>query len=469
MEQFSNLGRVMDARDHFKNGTKMLIGSILLLLFTVSAFGQTKIFSREQMIEDIDILFSTIEEVHLDMYAVYPKQQLTKDIERMKSELEPSGDIFYFYKQVAPLVAKLGDGHTNVSLPFYSPSDLINIEFFPVSVKVTYPDKKILVQSNYTQDTIIPINAQITSINNRQANDIVQEMVNHLSGEKDFFKIGMLEQVFPLLIYALYRDSVFDIEYLYNQNMYSKQVKAFTYQEIYEKIIQQYESASNELYIFSTLPEKNIGIIELNSFKNMDRFEVFIDSVFHVLQKENIENLIIDIRENGGGNTPLVEELFQYISPVPFTESGKIIVKYSDFQKQFYKTNYNVEETNPNGIKIYENSQLIELRENPLRYKGSVFLLTSHNTYSAAADCSWAFKYFKMGTIVGEETGGLAVSFSDMITPTLPNSGLLYGISHKKSYEYGATDDNIHGTIPDYSVAAEKALDFTIDLITRKR
>ena len=67
MVQFSHLDRVMDTRDHFKNGTKMLIGSILLFLFTVSTFGQTNIFSREQMIKDIDILFSTIEEVHLNM------------------------------------------------------------------------------------------------------------------------------------------------------------------------------------------------------------------------------------------------------------------------------------------------------------------------------------------------------------------------------------------------------------------
>ena len=405
------------------------------------------------------------------MYAVYPKQQLTRDIERMKSELEPSGDIFYFYKQVAPLVVKLNDGHTTVPLPFYSPSDLINKVFFPISVKVSYPDKEILVQSNYSQvqDAMIPTGAQITNINNRQANDIVQEMMNLLSGEKDFFKIGVLDQIFPLLMYVLYRDSIFDIKYIFNQNMYSIQIKA-TYQEVYERLSQQNDLVSNNHYTFRTLSEKNIGIIELNSFMNMDRFKVFIDSAFHILQKENIENLIIDIRKNGGGNSPLVDELFQYISHIPFAQAGKIITKYSDFQKQFYKTNYNTEISNPNGIEIYDNSQLIELRENPLRYKGAVFLLKSHYTYSAAADCSWAFKYFKMGTIVGEETGGLPVSFGAMITPKLPNSGLLYGISCKRSYQYGATDENIHqGTIPDYNVTEEKALDFTIDLITRRR
>ena len=94
---------------------------------------------------------------------------------------------------------------------------------------------------------------------------------------------------------------------------------------------------------------------------------------------------------------------------------------------------YNRELSNPNGIEIYkENMDLIKLRENPLRYKVNVFLLISHTTFSSAASFSWAFKYFKMGTVVGEETGGMAVCFGDEINPKLPNSGLLYCVSYKK-------------------------------------
>ena len=105
--------------------------SIFLFLFTGNAFGQAKKLSREQMIQDIDTLFSFIDKVHPDMYAVYPKQQLDKDIEKVKSELEPSGDIFCFYKQITPLVAQLGDGHTNVNFPYDALSDCANILFPP--------------------------------------------------------------------------------------------------------------------------------------------------------------------------------------------------------------------------------------------------------------------------------------------------------------------------------------------------
>ena len=444
-----------------------IVVCLLLFLFAVNTFGQSISISREQMIQDIDTLFSTIEKVHPDMYAVYPKQELDRDIEKVKSELLPSGDVFYFYKQIAPLVVRLGDGHTGISFPRGSLEIVPNILLFPFPVKITYPDRVICVQKDYTQtQNTIPIGAQIISINNRQANEIVQEMINYESGEKDFFRIERLEYDFTPLIYTLYRDSIFDIEYLFNQKKYSIQVKGISYKERYERP-QQSISVSNEPYTFSTLPDKNIGIIEFNSFSDLERFKVFLDSTFHVLQQENIGNLIIDIRKNGGGNSALGDELLQYISPVPFAQYGKVIVKYSDILKQFFK---NWEIQNPNGIEIEgENEELIELRENSLRYKGDVFLLISHYTFSSATDFSWAFKYFKVGTVIGKETGGLAVCFGDIITPKLPNSGLFYSISWKKFYNYGATDENIHGTLPDYDVEAEKALDFTIDLITRKK
>ena len=345
-----------------------------IILFTVSAFGQVESFSRGQMIQDIDTLFSTIEKAHPDMYAVYPKQQLDKDIERVKFELVPSGDIFYFYKQVAPMVAKLGDGHTSIRFPYSSLEFVPNALFFPFPVKITYPDRVIHVQKDYTQtQNTIPIGSQITGINNRSANDIVQEMMNYPSGEKDFFKIEWLEYLFTPLIYTLYGDSIFNVEYLFNQKKYSVQVKGISYEERYKKS-QQSSSVSNEPYTFSALPDKNIGIIEFNQFAYLDRFKVFLDSTFQVLQQENIENLIIDIRKNGGGNSALGDELLQYVSSVPFAQYGKTIEKYSDILKQFYKSDSDWK----NGIEIYDSEELIELRENNLRYRGNVFLLISH-------------------------------------------------------------------------------------------
>ncbi|MDR2938512.1 MAG: hypothetical protein LBU92_06220 [Prevotellaceae bacterium] len=452
------------------------------------------------MAQDIDTLFATIEKVHPDMYAVYPKEQLDKDIERVKAKLAPSGDIAYFYKQVTPLVTQLGDGHTSTVPSFLGGKDFANALLFPFSVKITYPDKEIFIQGDYTQtQNTIPIDAQIVSINSRNADSIAQKMMNYASGEKDFFKTKIVTQLFSSLLYVLYRDSIFEVEYMHNQEKYSVQVKGISSKER-NKVASQQDKFNAvprcKNYSFTTLPEKNIGVIEFNEFIDMGKFKVFLDTTFRRLQKENVGNLIIDIRKNGGGDTDLGEELFQYISPVPFSQFSKVVAKYSDIQKQQQKPHYEKmykqkivqysglkklrfkrafksevksELSTPNGtIRTYDISKLIELRENNLRYTGNVYVLTSHASFSAASVFSWAFKYFKMGTVVGEETGSPAVLFGYMLSQKLPNTELSYTFSCRKFYNYGATDENTHGTLPDHEIAAEKALDFTVELIERK-
>ena len=123
-----------------------------------------------------------------------------------------------------------------------------------------------------------------------------------------------------------------------------------------------------------------------------------------------------------------------------------------------------------NGIKtINRGSRMIKLKKNDLRFDGNVYLLISHRTFSSAASFSWAFKYFEMGTVIGEESGGMAVCFGDIIHQQLPYSKINYWVSYKKFYMYGATDENNHGTIPHYIVPSENAMDYTIELIQKQK
>ena len=52
--------------------------------------------------------------------------------------------------------------------------------------------------------------------------------------------------------------------------------------------------------------------------------------------------------------------------------------------------------------------------------------------FSAAASLSWTVKAFKIGTLVGEEAGGMNVSYGDVVGYVLPHSKLQLGISFKR-------------------------------------
>jgi hypothetical protein len=459
--------KTLAAKQKNNSSMKRIYIFLSLILLTTVVFGQTQNLTRVQMVQDIDTLFSNIEKVHVNMYETCPKQHIEKDIETLKKKLATNGNALYFYTQVTPLVVNLEDGHTNVAFPFDALENVPNLALFPFHVHVTSPEKSVFVAENPVQpQNIIPVGAKIISINNREAKVYVEEMMKYVSAEKDFYKIELLEYFFTPLLYTLYQDSVFNIKYIYNGKKQTIKVKGISFKEKFEKLFQQSNSEADIPYTFTILQNSNIGVIDFKSFADIDKFKLFLDSTFQILQKNNIKNLIIDIRENSGGNSDLGDELLQYISPVPFAQFGKTIVKTSDIKKQFFKSHYNKNITKPNGIEVInEDTKLNELRDHNLRYKGNVYLLISHKTFSAAASFAWTFKYFKAGTVIGEETGGLAVCFSNNVTQKLPNSGLYFNTSCGKYYLYGTNENDKHGTLPDYNVKREKALEFTIELI----
>lgn len=110
----------------------------------------------------------------------------------------------------------------------------------------------------------------------------------------------------------------------------------------------------------------------------------------------------------------------------------------------------------------------IPIRENLLRFNGKVYLLTSAQTFSSAADFAQCFSYYKRGKIIGEETGGLVVSYGDIVSHQLPNTKLPITISSKLYYNVGTKADDWHGAIPDIKVFGNDALETALQQIKNR-
>ncbi len=221
---------------------------------------------------------------------------------------------------------------------------------------------------------------------------------------------------------------------------------------------QQSQSKNKQPYSFRINDDNTVAIMDFNSFSNPDRMGQFADSMFTTLRNNNIKKLIIDVRNNSGGNSEVGDTLLKYISPRPFAQMGKVLIRISERTKQIT----GITEA-PSGWYFFdepdENRMIKPMSAEQGRYDGQVYLLTSHYTFSSASSFSWTFKQFGMGTIIGEETGGMNVHFGDILRYTLPYSKLRCYISYKRFWLYGADEANIHGTLPDIKVPAEEALD----------
>lgn len=437
---------------------------LLLAICVNTSFAQKK-FSKNELCADADSLYAIIDDYHPDMFAVMPKEAFEKELTSLKASFVDSMTVIDFYKKMAPLVVKLGDGHTSLTISEKN-MEGVSLKCFPLKINIDKKNFSLTVLEDLAESGLIPVGAEILSINGVKSGDVISSLLKYVSGEKDFFRLEALKIRFAHMLWLEYPTDEYEISYRYNdESVAICIIPAVDPSVVIKNLIES--RGKGEPYVLDIDEDKSIATIDFRSFDNLDKFKVFLDSSFSEIKKKNINNLIIDVRNNGGGYSALGKELFQYISSAPFELFGHTTVKIGN--RLWNKLSEEAKAKSKRGLTIYDDSKLIELRDNPLRYTGSTYLLTSNYTFSSAADFAWVFKYFNMGTVVGEETGGQAVCFGDIRMDYLPITKLPIGMSCKKFYVYGATDENTHGAIPHYEVDADQAMDYVLDMINSER
>ena len=126
----------------------------------------------------------------------------------------------------------------------------------------------------------------------------------------------------------------------------------------------------------------NIGYLKFNGFSGWKEAGATAIGAMRFLN--NVDALIIDLTENGGGSPHMIQILTSYFFEEP-THLNTFYIRATDSLQQFWTTNY-VEGEKMVGIPLY--------------------VLTSTRTFSAAEEFTYNLKNLKRATIVGETTGG---------------------------------------------------------------
>ncbi len=177
----------------------------------------------------------------------------------------------------------------------------------------------------------------------------------------------------------------------------------------------------------------NVGYLDLRSFSNVDEGRETASTYLNALA--NFDAIILDLRQNGGGNTPMVAYIASYFfgpKPVHLTD--------------MYWRDQN------------QTTQVWTLENVPGRRSVSqdLYILVGPSTFSAAEDFCYSLQQLKRATLVGEKTGGGAnmgrglQRLSPLFTAFIPTGRSLNPVT-RSNWE------NV-GVEPDVRVSAEKAL-----------
>lgn len=421
--------------------------------------------SRAQAEFDINALVYGLSEVHPNIFSVCRQEDFFRAVNKAIESLPDSISTMELYRKAAPIVAMIGDGHTNLVFPY---KDVFTPELkrMPFWVDVL-SDKSIVCRSSL--DSIIPRGAKILSINGVDAVDMINSMLPYVAGEKEPFKLSRIDGSFSALRHMLYPADSFDIVYL---PAGEKKPKTVTYpatpvDEVKRRSPTLPNTGTGKPYSFTIDKARNVAVMDFREFSGVSAMKTFADSMFRELRNQNIGNLIIDLRWNGGGNSAVGDVLLRYISPEPFVQMDKALVRISPLTRKLM----GAEDIAPmfSFFEMTEDHYEQPLTEQEGHYNGNVYLLTSNKTFSSAGSFAWVFKECGIGKVIGEETGGMNVCYGDVLGYRLPVSKLYCSISFKRFWQFRADESDIHGTIPDVAVPASEAMDKALKMIKKKK
>lgn len=433
--------------------------------------GYSKLIEPEKLKEDLDFLFKTIEQVHPNMYAYTSKEEfepmrheLYRQIKRPMSQLD-------FYKLLAPVVASLKDGHT-FALPFveqYKEHLARGGQPLPLAFRVD--EGELVITDNYGQGEL-PVSSTVLKLAQQDASDFVHGVSRRFPAHGRDRNPGILEraELVPLILWIEYgpvNSLPIKIRTPAGQ-VRNHTVCSMPGNEMQAKIVQKKGNT------YRLLKEKETGLIELNDWNDdPGEFDGFLRTTFDQLREDSVRNMVVDLRQNPGGDARRVKALMDYLTDQPYKLFEQRKVKLSA-QCRFYR-----EEV---GRSVYKKriGSVVALDPPPVQpskkespFRGQVFVLIGARSTSASTAFAAAVQYYGIGTLVGDETGDTRRIFGGCFPVILPHSRLRIHVSTECLIMAGGSYDS--GPLrPDYVVRQNAAdatkgvdtvLQFTLNLI----
>ncbi len=452
---------------------------LFLLPFLVSCsvsknYNPNKKYPREQLQKDYTLLRNILEEKHPSLYWFTPKDSMDLYFDRGYATIADSmTELQFGWTVLAPLTSAIRCGHTSFAMSKDWNKFIKNkrIPSFPYHVKV-WNDTMMVIANLNRKDTSIKKGNFITAINGIKSDEMINTIFNYMStdGYAENVNYIRLSSSFPYYhrnIYGLYQN--YFVQYSDSSgNQKSALIPFFApspdsvkkerkEEKLIERKIPHHQKQES---IRSLRFDSSFALMTINRFTTGHLGRFFRHS-FKDIRKNKTENLVIDLRTNGGGNIDKSVLLAKYLSKSRFKVADTAYSK----SKNFAPFSRNISNTLENNLGLtiltkkrsddkyhfgfWERHTFKPKRKN--HFNGNVYVLINGLTFSA----STLFCNIVAGQnnilLAGEETGGGWYGNSGIMIPTitLPETKLRVRLPFFRLVQYRHIEEKGIGIIPD--------------------
>jgi hypothetical protein len=485
---------------------------ILLLLFCASSC--KNIFSKDildkelsprEMKEDFDLFRNVLEKAHPGLYEYHSKEEINNLLDSIRLSITQDLTKREFFNRLTLIADRIGCAHTSVYL---SDNDINSLSrkrfFFPLSL--IYVENKLCV--NATNEDL-PLGSILVSVNKIPVEKILTNLLPYHTTD-GFIKRAKYKKAaenFGYYYYLFYgAQENFTVQYRTTLGAPLKETTllAVSYKKLMEKNTNQYYYDAND-YDYDLQINDTLGVafmsIRTFDFSSASRDKVFTNFMHNSFRLLNtnpsVKNLVIDLRENNGGNYKNCFLLYSYLTNKRFREFDTAWIKFKTVPYAAYTTDdfrggewdavesiIDKDFTKDSASRFYLGADKNEWwQPDHDRFTGHVYLVTNPSVSSAAAYFAALLYNEGRATIVGEETEGGYYKHNGfhLLEYELPNThiGFSFSIANVKHALPGPFNEPMgRGVIPNHIVPSsykdfmannDTQLQYVIDSLIKRK
>jgi hypothetical protein len=336
-------------------------------------------------IEDIKAYKANLEKHHIDLYHKISKVEFEQELKTIQSNLNSKTDIDVII-DLMRLTQKIGDGHTAFSLRGFK-THLFPIEIDKIGeqwriVKTTDKHKNLLGK------TLIAIDGRTMKHIENEISKVAQYIENKQSKTIRAAQYAMISE----LLHGLHlTNNALSATFTFSDKNKKKtevRLEAINSKDYYDNVefktleiaipeIEKPNALQHDFLWFSPIKTTDAIYIKFESYPSFEEMEKFGASVLNHINTNNSKQIVIDLRNNGGGNFFIGTFLAYYLNLA-----------------------------------------------DSIDWKSGVYVLTDKVTFSAGTSNASQFRQILNAKIVGEPTGSNPTGYQDMGQFKLPNSGM---------------------------------------------
>ena len=397
--------------------TSIALASGSSLAYAGSAPGT---FTAAELRADLLELKRALHEMPPDLYRTADPELLERAFRKIESELEdsPPLDRDATWRLFATLNPVLADGHLLVGFVDWRGDTRAHLAsggvLFPFEVQVT-PQCEIRVRATLGGKVSPLENQRVRTINKVSARQVCEQMLAHAHGDTVNFRADLLSRRFWFYYWKLSgAPASFDLDLTGLKGTQSFPASSELPQQLAD------EASFERQFWLENLTEDTVAM-KLGTFAWPEKQQLldFTRASFERMRNIGTKNLIIDLRDNGGGDDVMwIEGVMPYIATKPYRTG-------STYRKRVVVANPEkgevVGEVVDGAIDTWYPAQ----PDNPLRFHGKVFVVVGPGTYSSAVVFSNVMQDFRFAELAGVGDSVRANLSGGVRRTTLTHCGLI--------------------------------------------